>query len=142
MSDKKLIETAFVELKNLTTGYIMISEISVVKEKNSPEYTRKAHFILFNSKYFKRHSDSAVSFSELGIDASTNYETIEKYEKSLKKTDYLKIITTIVAVLTFIIVTITFFRDNEKSKLKKELEYKNSLIDSLESNSLSNSKIK
>lgn len=137
MSEKKLIEIAFVELKKAKNGYLMISDISIVKETNSPEYTRKAHFILFYSKYFINHSDSAIKFSEFGLDVSLNFETIEKYEKSLKKPDYLKITTTVVAVLTFFIVSFTYFRDNEKNQLKEELEYKNTVIDSLETNSLS-----
>ncbi len=142
MSEKKLIETAFVELKNSTKGYLMIRDISIIKDLNDNDYTRKAQFILFYSKYFNNHSDSAIKFSEFGHEVSLNFDTIAQYEKSLKKPDYFKIITTIIAAGTFIIVSLTYFNDKEKKELRKELEIKNSTIDSLKTNSLSNSTTK
>ena len=142
MDIKNVIETAFIELKNSGTPYLMVADLSLSKKANNPEVTRKIKFILFRSSYFDRHGDHAIIFSKLGVEVASKFDTITQYEKSLKKPDYLKIITTIVAVLTFIIVIFTFFRDNEKSELKKELEYKNSLIDSLETNSISNSTLK
>jgi hypothetical protein len=138
MSDKKLIETAFVELKNSTKGYLSIKDISLVKELNDNDYTNKAHFILFGSKYFRNHASTAIAFSEFGLDISSKFDTIEQYEKSLKKPDYFKIITTIIAIGTFIIVSLTYFNDKEKKELRNKLENKNATIDSLKTNSLSN----
>ena len=142
MDIKNVIETAFIELRNSETPYLMVTDLSLSKKSNDPEITRKIKFILFKSSYFDRHSDHAIILSKLGVEVASKFDTISQYEKSLIKTDYLKIITTIVAVLTFIIVSITFFRDNDKKKLEKELEYKNSVIDSLETNSISNSTTK
>lgn len=131
MSDKKLIETAFVELKKSTKGYLSIKDISLVKDLNDHDYTRKAHFILFYSKYFKNHSDSAIKFSEFGMEIASNFDTIEQYEKSLKKTDYFKIISITATVIMVFLGILNYLNNNENKELKTINANQSRSIDSL-----------
>ena len=138
MEIKQIIETTFIDLKKSGKGYLMIRDLSCSNNSNDEE-KRKIKFTLFRSKYFKPRADEAISFSEIGIEVASKFDTIKEYEKSLQKPDYFKIITTVIAIGTFIIVSLTYFNDKEKKELKKELENKNYTIDSLKTNSLSNS---
>jgi hypothetical protein len=131
MDIKNIIETSFVELKRSNTSYLSISEISIVKEKNNPEFTRKVTSILFNCKYFRSHTSTAISFTELGFEAF-RFNSIAEYEKSLKETDYFKIISLTATIIMVALGVLNYCTNQENKELRKQNTFQSKTIDSLE----------
>ena len=130
MEIRQIIDSTFIDLKKSGKGYLMIRELSCFNNA-SPDEIRKIKFTLFRSKYFKPHTTESISFSETGIEVASKFDTIEQYEKSLKKPDYFKIISIIATIIMVFLGILNYTNNNENKELKITNSNQTKSIDSL-----------